>query len=179
MSRYRPPQPKKSPYITRDGYERLLRESQDTWKRRRLVTEALAAAAAEGDRSENAEYLYRKKELREIDRRVRYLETRLPALKVVDDAPGDSSRVFFGAWIDLEDGNGNETSYRIVGSDEFDPARNWISVDAPLARALLGRGLDDHVTHTAPCGTLSYTITGIRYASKDGTSVVRLSGRSS
>lgn len=163
MSRYRPPQPKKSPYITRGGYECLLQESQATWKRRRVVTEALAAAAAEGDRSENAEYIYRKKELREIDRRVRYLETRLPSLKVVDEAPGDRSRVFFGAWIELEDDNGNQTSYRIVGSDEFDPVRNWISVDAPLARALLGKGLDEPVTHTAPRGTLRYTVTGIRY----------------
>ena len=167
MSRYRLPQPKKSPYITRDGYERLLRESQVTWQRRRVVTQALAAAAAEGDRSENAEYIYRKKELREIDRRVRYLETRIPSLKVVDGAPDDTSRVFFGARVDLEDDDGNETSYRIVGSDEFDPVRNWISVDAPLARALLGKGLDDEVTHTAPCGTFRYIITGIHYGPRN------------
>jgi len=167
MSRYRPPQPKRSPYITRDGYERLLAESRATWKHRRVVTEALAAAAAEGDRSENAEYIYRKKELREIDRRIRYLEMRLPTLKVVDDAPDDTSRVFFGAWVDLEDDNGNDTSYRIVGSDELDPVRNWISVDAPLARALIGKSLDDQVTHNAPCGTLSCTVTAIRYESKD------------
>lgn len=163
MSRYRPPQPKRSPYITRNGYERLLEETQAIWKRRRLVAEALTAAAAEGDRSENAEYIYRKKELREIDRRVRYLEVRLPGLKVVDSVPDDTSRVFFGASVDLEDDNGNEISYRIVGSDEFDPEQNWISVDAPLARALLGKGLDEPITHTAPRGTLRYTVTGIRY----------------
>ena len=166
-TRYRPPQPKRSPYITRDGYERLLLESQTIWKRRRVVTEALAAAAAEGDRSENAEYIYRKKELREIDRRVRYLEMRLPGLKVVDGVPDDTSRVFFGAWVDLEDDNGNESSFRIVGSDELDPIRNWISVDAPLARALFGKGLDDQVTHTAPRGTLRYNLIGIRYGSMD------------
>ena len=167
VSRYRPPQPKRSPYITRDGYEHLLAESRATWKRRRVVTEALAAAAAEGDRSENAEYIYRKKELREIDRRIRYLEIRLPGLKVVDNLPEDTSRVFFGAWVDLEDDNGNETSYRIVGSDELDPARTWISVDAPLTRALIGKSLDDQVLHRAPCGTLSCSITAIRYETKE------------
>ena len=128
-----------------------------------MVTEALAAAAAEGDRSENAEYIYRKKELREIDRRIRYLEKRLPSLKVVDETPDDASRVFFGAWVEFEDENGNETSVRIVGSDELDPARNWISVDAPLSQVLIGKGLDDQVTHSAPRGTSTLTVTDIRY----------------
>lgn len=137
MGRYRPPQPKSSPYITPDGFRTLQNESKALWERRREVTVALSAAAAEGDRSENAEYIYRKKELRELDRRIRYLQKRLPNLKVVEHQPDDTERVFFGAWVTLEDDNGAELSFRIVGADEFDPAKRWISVDSPMARALL------------------------------------------
>src|SRR5210317_1277609 len=145
MGRYRPPSPPSSPYITRDGYQALAAELRGLWKRRAEVTRALAAAAAEGDRSENAEYIYRKKELREIDRRVRYLQKRLPALKVVSAPPSDPERVFFGARVTLEDEDGSEVNYRIVGPDEFDTARGWISMDSPMARALMKKCLDDEV----------------------------------
>ncbi|MFP4245333.1 MAG: GreA/GreB family elongation factor, partial [Ectothiorhodospira sp.] len=139
MSRWRPPSPRSSPYITPEGHAALEAELDGLWTRRADVTRHLAAAAAEGDRSENAEYIYRKKELREIDRRIRYLQKRIPDLQVVRDPPADRERVFFGARVTLVDGDGNEVSYRIVGADEFDPERGWISVDAPVARALLGR----------------------------------------
>lgn len=164
MSRYRPPQPKSSPYITPAGYRRLQDELNALWKRRAGVTQALSAAAAEGDRSENAEYIYRKKELREIDRRIRYLQKRLPELQVVDRPPADPARVFFGAWITLEDAAGDTHEYRIVGPDEFDAQQGWISMDSPLARALLKRALDDEVRVETPQGTHDYWVVEIRYA---------------
>ncbi len=167
MGRWRPPQPKSSPYITPEGYEVLQQELKDIWVRRRDVVKALSAAAAEGDRSENAEYIYRKKELREIDRRIRYLQKRLPALRVVSEPPSDPGRIFFGAWVTLEDENGREVSYRIVGPDEFDPARGWISMDAPMARALLGKGLDEEVVIDTASGSARYFILAIRYAAPD------------
>lgn len=163
MGRYRPPAPKSSPYITRAGHENLQGELRQLWKRRGGVTRALAAAAAEGDRSENAEYIYRKKELREIDRRVRYLQKRLPELKVVTDPPTDTLRVFFGAWVTLEDAGGKELTYRIVGADEFDPGKGWISMDSPLARALMRKTLDDEISVETPGSELCYVITGVRY----------------
>ncbi|MES9876921.1 MAG: transcription elongation factor GreB [Candidatus Sedimenticola sp. PURPLELP] len=163
MGRYRPPQPKSSPYITRQGYDRLHEESKALWVRRRDVTKALAAAAAEGDRSENAEYIYRKKELREIDRRIRYLQKRLPDLKVVDNPPSDPERIFFGAWICLEDDDGVEHNYRIVGPDEFDPEKGWISMDSPMAKALIKRALDDEVTVHTPGGVMNYLVVDVRY----------------
>ncbi|MFZ5620895.1 MAG: transcription elongation factor GreB [Pseudomonadota bacterium] len=163
MSRYRPPQPRSSPYITPEGYQRLQDELKALWQRRTGVTQALAAAAAEGDRSENAEYIYRKKELREIDRRIRYLQKRLPDLQVVDRPPGDPNRVFFGAWVSLEDEGGARQEYRIVGPDEFDLRRGWISMDSPLAQALLKRALDDEVRVRTPQGERHYWLTGIRY----------------
>jgi transcription elongation factor GreB len=152
-----------SPYITPEGYARLKDEYEHLWKTRRPdVVRALAAAAAEGDRSENAEYIYRKKELREIDRRVRYLQTRLPQLKVVDRAPADAARVFFGAWVELE-GDEGPRRYRIVGPDEVDAARGYISVDSPLARALLKHGEGDVVEVRLPGGTAGFEIAGVRY----------------
>jgi transcription elongation factor GreB len=164
MSRYRPPQPKSSPYITAEGYQALQDEMDALWKRRHLVTQALAAAAAEGDRSENAEYIYRKKELREIDRRVRYLQKRLPGLKVVRDLPTDRSAVYFGAWVRLEDEAGGESVYRIVGSDEFDLNKGYISMDAPMARALMKKRFDDEVTVNTPEGDKTYFITEVSYS---------------
>jgi len=116
-------------YITKDGYQLLWEESRALWVRRRDVTKALSAAAAEGDRSENAEYIYRKKELREIDRRIRYLQKRLPDLIVVEERPSNPEQIFFGAWVTLEDDAGVEYVYRIVGSDEFDSKKGWISID--------------------------------------------------
>jgi transcription elongation factor GreB len=163
MGRYRPPAPKSSLYISREGYLCLQDELNVLWKRRAEVTKALAAAAAEGDRSENAEYIYRKKELREIDRRIRYLQKRLPALKVVSEPPSDSGRVYFGAWVTLEDENGRELVYRIVGPDEFDPARGWISMDAPMARALMKKALDDEVVVNTAKGAARYFVVGIQY----------------
>ena len=163
MGRYRPPAPKSSPYITREGHQALQQELKVLWKRRAGVTRALTAAAAEGDRSENAEYIYRKKELREIDRRVRYLQKRLPELKVVDEPPADPQRVFFGVRVTLEDEDGQEWVYRIVGADEFDPGKGWISVDSPMARALLKKSLDDEIVVETPNGRAHYTITGVRY----------------
>ena len=163
MARYRPPSPPKSPYITRQGYETLQREQQGLWQTRREVVVHLAAAAAEGDRSENAEYIYRKKQLRELDRRIRYLQKRLPALKVVDSRPADLAQVFFGAWITLETEDGDEIEYRIVGADEFEPKRNWISVDSPIARALLKRRVDDEVEVETPAGRTRLLVLDVRY----------------
>jgi transcription elongation factor GreB len=149
MGRYRAPAPKSSPYITRAGFHALQQELDALWKRRARVTRALSAAAAEGDRSENAEYIYRKKELREIDRRIRYLQKRLPELKVVDARPSNPEQVYFGARVTLEDKDGSTCCYRIVGADEYEPARGWISIDSPMARALLKKTVDDEVTvHT-------------------------------
>jgi len=168
MGRWRPPAAKASPYITPAGHARLQAELKTLWRRRADVTRALAAAAAEGDRSENAEYIYRKKELRELDRRIRYLQKRLPELKIAGAVPpADLGRVFFGAWVTLEDAAGEETTCRIVGPDEFDPAQGWISVDAPLARALLNQPLDAEVRVTTPAGEQRLLITAIRYATPE------------
>lgn len=163
MSRYRPPAPPKSPYISRPGYDRLALELDGLWVRRREVTQALAAAAAEGDRSENAEYIYRKKELRELDRRIRYLQKRLPELTIVDGRPANPDQVFFGARVLLEDAQGNEVSYRILGADEFDPATGAISIDSPMARALLKRHLDEEFRVLTPEGEKTWYVLAIDY----------------
>lgn len=163
MSRYRPPGPEKSPYITRAGMQALEAEQKAIWLKRREVVAALSAAAAEGDRSENAEYIYRKKELRELDRRIRYLQKRLPQLNVVDQKPASSERVFFGATVTLEDEAGKVVTYRIVGPDEFDHMESYISVDSPLAQSLLKRELGDEVEVEVPQGRLVYTIVDISY----------------
>lgn len=167
MGRWRPPQPKKSPYITAEGYETLQSELNGLWVRRKEVTKALSAAAAEGDRSENAEYIYRKKELAGIDRRIRYLQKRLPDLTVVHDKPTNPEQIFFGAWVTLETEDGKETTYRIVGPDEFDPAQGWISIDSPMARALLKKYIDDEVTVETPSGMVEYFIIDVRYTPPD------------
>lgn len=163
MGRYRPPQAPSSPYITPAGYEALQQELKGLWPRRAEVTQALSAAAAEGDRSENAEYIYRKKELREIDRRIRYLQKRLPALQVVGAPPADRNRVYFGAWVRLEEDNGETRVYRIVGADELHARGGHISLDSPLARALLKKTLDEKVTVHTPSGERVYYIAEIRY----------------
>ena len=163
MGRYRPPAPKSSPYITRTGYLALQEELKGLWGRRRVVTAALSAAAAEGDRSENAEYIYRKKELAGIDWRIRYLQKRLPGLKVVDEPPADRERVFFGATVTLEDEDGTTVSYRIVGADEFNPDKGWISMDSPVARALLKKTRHEDVEVNLPDGKVFYNIIAISY----------------
>jgi len=165
MGRYRPPQPRSSLYITADGYECLRVELKALWVRRAEVTKALAAAAAEGDRSENAEYIYRKKELGGIDRRIRYLQKRLPDLKVVTDPPSDPSRIFFGAWVRLEDEAGEEVVYRIVGPDEFDMEKGFISMDSPMAKALIKKGVDDEVEVPIPAGKAIYYVLDVSYQS--------------
>jgi len=167
MGRYRPPAPKSSPYITREGYQSLSNEQKALWKRRTGVTKALTAAAAEGDRSENAEYIYRKKELREIDRRIRYLQKRLPDLNIVAEQPTDPSVIFFGAWVTLEDNEGKHCCYRIVGADEFDPATGWISMDSPMAKALMKKTIDDEVRVDTPEGHCEYTVTAVCYTAPE------------
>lgn len=156
---------KSSAYITADGMFRLNQELSERWSRRREVVQALAAAAAEGDRSENAEYIYRKKELRELDRRIRYLQKRIPDLNVVHDVPDDTERVFFAARVTLETEAGDEVTYRIVGPDEIDHAKGNISVDSPLARALLGKLVDDDVVIRVEAGRKQYSILAIDYQS--------------
>ena len=155
------PRPK---YITPEG-ERVLRdELQYLWKvKRPEVTQAVREAAALGDRSENAEYIYGKKQLREIDRRVRFLSKRLDELTVVDRLPDDREKVFFGAWVTVEDEAGDEQTYRLVGADEFDLNKGYLSINAPLARALIGKRLDDEVSVRTPEGWKSVVVVGIRY----------------
>ncbi|HSG92940.1 MAG TPA: transcription elongation factor GreB [Methylotenera sp.] len=152
-----------SPYITPNGMFLMNQELSERWQRRRVVVQALAAAAAEGDRSENAEYIYRKKELRELDRRIRYLQKRIPDLKVIHDMPDDPERVFFAAYIKLETDDGKEVEYRIVGPDEIDHEKGNISVDSPLARALLGKTVDDEVVIHVADGRKQYFVIAIRY----------------
>ena len=165
MSRWRPPAEKSTALITREGHERLKAELDELWRTRRPeVVKALAAAAAEGDRSENAEYTYRKKQLGEIDRRVRYLSKRLEALRVVDAPPTDQEAVYFGARVELENiATGEVSFYRIVGPDETDASRGYISIDSPLARALLKKRLDDEVEAHLPAGITRLAIIDVNY----------------
>jgi transcription elongation factor GreB len=164
MGRYRPPLPTGSKYITPEGARRLREELDTLWRGERpRVTQAVAEAAAQGDRSENAEYIYGKRRLREIDRRVRFLRKRLEGMVVVEQQPADPDRVFFGAWVALETDDGTESRYRIVGPDEFDMAPGYISMDSPLGRALLGKRLDDEVTAELPGGTRTFVIAAIEY----------------
>ena len=167
MSRWRPPAEKSTALITREGHERLKAELDELWRiRRPEVVKALAAAAAEGDRSENAEYTYRKKQLGEIDRRVRYLSMRLEVLRVVDTPPTDREAVYFGARVELENiATGEVSLYRIVGPDETDAARGYISIDSPLARALLKKRLDDEVEAHLPAGVTRLVIADVSYGS--------------
>lgn len=170
MGRWQPPPPKSTPYITRAGYQRLAAELDTLWRKvRPEVVAALAAAAAEGDRSENAEYTYRKKQLAEIDRRIRYLQKRLPTLKVVDTVPEDTSTIYFGAWIELENvDSGEVVVYRIVGPDETDPHLGWISIDSPLARAALRKREDDEFSARSPRGVLRYLVLRVSYEGPPG-----------
>ncbi len=173
MSRYRPPhhpsRQRGSKFITPVGAQRLKDELDHLWRvLRPQVTQAVQEAAAQGDRSENAEYIYGKRQLREIDRRVRFLRQRLDGMVIVSQPPSDSSRVFFGAWVTLEDDNGVESEYRIVGPDEIDAARGYISMDAPLGRTLLGKRLDDEVRVEVPGGARTYVITAVRYEPSGG-----------
>lgn len=165
MSRWRPPGEKSTALITREGHDRLKAELDDLWRvRRPEVVKALAAAAAEGDRSENAEYTYRKKQLGEIDRRVRYIGKRLQYLRVVEDAPSDPNAVFFGATVEVEHAvTGDTRRYRIVGPDETDAKLGWISIDSPLARAMLKKRIDDEFEAELPGGMQRFFIIDVVY----------------
>jgi transcription elongation factor GreB len=165
MGRYKTPQKPGSKYITPEGKKRLSDEFVFLWRSKRPeVTAALAAAAAEGDRSENAEYIYRKKQLREIDARIHHLKERLEHITVVNSTPDDESRIFFGAWVRLEDDEGAIFDYRIVGPDEFNPAAGLISMDSPLARALMKKTEGDEVVVKRPKGDALFTIVRVQYA---------------
>ena len=164
MTRYRPPTRPGSRYITPAGHARLRAELEQLWRvERPQVTAAVSAAAAQGDRSENAEYTYGKRRLREIDSRVRFLRQRLDGMVVVEQPPSDSRRVFFGAWVELEDAQGNLQRHRIVGPDEFDQAEGYISMDAPLAKALMGKELDAEITVSIAGQERRYIIVSIKY----------------
>jgi transcription elongation factor GreB len=165
--RDRTPRPPSSKYITPSGAKKL-RDELDwlvTVERPR-VTQQVADAAALGDRSENADYIYGKRRLREIDRRLEFLARRVEKLVVVGEAPADPGRIAFGAWVKLEDEDGEEVEYRIVGADEFDPKIGFISVDSPVARALLGKRDGDEVTVQRPKGAATYTVIGVRYEAR-------------
>jgi transcription elongation factor GreB len=169
VTRYRPADKPGSQFITPAGAARLREELDALWKiERPRVTLAVSEAAAQGDRSENAEYTYGKRRLREIDRRVRFLRKRLDGMTIVDKPPTDRSRVYFGAWVTLEDEDGRELRHRIVGPDEFDMAAGYISMDAPLARALMRKGLDEEVRVELPGGARTFVIVEIRYEDGGG-----------
>ncbi|NYT46866.1 MAG: GreA/GreB family elongation factor [Candidatus Methanofishera endochildressiae] len=155
--------PKSSPYITPIGYQRLEQELKNLWQKRKGVVSALSAAAAEGDRSENAEYIYRKKELRGIDSRIHFLQTRMPSLNIISDKPADQDRIFFSAWVLLENDKGDEVLYRIVGADEFEMDKRYISLDSPLAQALLKKTFDDQVQIHNELQKTQYTVFDIQY----------------
>ena len=162
MTRWRPPQERSSPYITPEGYAALGKELKQLWAKRRIVNDALSAAAAEGDRSENAEYIYRKKEQAGIDRRIRYLQKRMPDLKVINQV-GNQQQIFFGANITIENEQGEEVCYRIVGPDETGTQKNYISIDSPLAKGLLKKQVDDEVSILIAGQSKIYLVVGINY----------------
>ncbi len=158
----------KSNYITRQGWQALDLELKYLWREERpKVTQAVSEAAAMGDRSENAEYIYGKKRLREIDCRIRFLSKRLEVLKIVDPAPQQEGKVYFGAWVRLKDEQQEQHIYRLVGPDEFDPVKKWISVDSPVARALIGKQVNDKIKVQTPGGEITYCILAIGYQSLD------------
>lgn len=165
MSRWRPPPPRSTAIITRAGFEKLKSELDHLWRTLRPeVVRALAAAAAEGDRSENAEYTYRKKQLGEIDRRVRYLSKRIPSLQVAEGRPTDREAIFFGAVFEIEHAKTGETlRYRIVGPDETDAKQGWISIDSPLARAALKKRVDEEFEAELPGGRARFVVVAVSY----------------
>ena len=164
MGRWRPPSPRGSRYITPEGAQRMRAEIKHLWEvERPRVTSAVSEAAKLGDRSENADYIYGKKRLREIDSRVRFLTKRLEEITVVDRVPEEREKVFFGAWVTIEDDDENTRTYRIVGPDEFDVKQGLISMDSPVARALLGRRLDDEVDLKIEERWVTFYIVEIRY----------------
>ncbi|CAA0103970.1 Transcription elongation factor GreB [BD1-7 clade bacterium] len=154
----------KAKLITREGYQSLKDELDHLWRVKRPdVTAKVSWAASLGDRSENADYHYNKKLLREIDRRVRYLRKQIENLTVVDYSPQQDGRVFFGAWVDIENDDGDELHFRIVGGDEIYDRKDWISIDSPMARALIKKQVDDEFQVKTPTGLVTWYVTGIRY----------------
>ena len=167
MTRYRPPTKSGSKYITREGELRLKEELNQLWKvERPKVTQQVSEAAALGDRSENAEYIYGKKRLREIDRRVRYLAKRLEEVQVVSQIPSDKTKAFFGSFVSLANQEGNESTYRLVGPDEINPEAGYISIDSPLGKAILGKKVGAKVSIQSTQGALRYQLTKIEYLTK-------------
>ena len=164
MSRWRPPGKTVSKYITPEGELKLTEELEHLWKvERPLVTARVAEAAAQGDRSENAEYIYGKKRLREIDSRIRFLQKRLDGITVVNSIPDDQDIIYFGAFVTVEDEEGEEVEYRIVGPDEFNVAEGKLSMDSPLGKAMLGKQEDDEIRISTPKGVKVYYVSKIRY----------------
>jgi transcription elongation factor GreB len=156
---------KRPRYVTPEGFRRLADEHARIWTELRpKIVREVEAAAALGDRSENAEYLYGKRKLRELDRRLRFLSERMDALTVVDPRPHPSGKAYFGAWVTVEDEDGEEKTYRLVGPDEFDVARGLLSVESPLGRALLGKAEGDVARVARPAGTAELTIVAVRWA---------------
>lgn len=153
-------------YITRAGWQRLKEELDHLWHTARpQATQAVSEAAALGDRSENAEYIYGKKALREIDRRITFLRKRLALLHIVDFHPQQVGKVFFGAWVTLICEQGKTSRYRLVGADEFDLKKNWISINSPVARAVLGKEVNECINLFTPKGKITYRILSIDYQS--------------
>ncbi|MDB6061267.1 MAG: transcription elongation factor GreB [Verrucomicrobiaceae bacterium] len=168
MSRYRPPQRPGSFYITAEGMAALRAELHQLWKiERPQVTNVVHEAAKNGDRSENGDYIYGKRRLREIDSRVRFLTKRLDALEVVELLPSDQGKIYFGAWVTVEDEEGKTQTYRIVGPDEFDLAKNKLSMDSPLARALLGKRIGDDIMFSSPAGERELYIAAVSYKASE------------
>ena len=165
MGRYRPPRPKRSPYITAEGAAKMRAELRELWKvERPQVTQIVHEAAKNGDRSENGDYIYGKRRLREIDSRVRYLTNRLEAATIVADKPRDPSKVIFAAWVTVDaEATGTAQPYRLVGSDEIDPKLNWISIDSPMAQALIGKSIDEDTNVKTPAGDRCFIVTAIKY----------------
>lgn len=158
------PRPKVSNYITVEGEQRLRDELRYLWKvERPEVTQSVSDAAALGDRSENAEYIYGKRRLREIDRRVRHLRKRLEVLTVVNVKPSDTNKIYFGAWVKVEDENGDEHCFRLIGPDEVGEKNGYISIDAPLGRALLGKSASSEVSITTPSGRKLWYVLAVSY----------------
>ncbi|WP_457676838.1 transcription elongation factor GreB [Thiolapillus sp.] len=161
----------KTPLVTREGFRRLQAELDHLWRvERPETTKKVAWAASLGDRSENADYQYNKKRLREIDRRVRYLRKCLERVRVVDYSPEQEGKVFFGAWVEVENDAGEQRRFRIVGYEEIFGRKDYISVDSPMARALLGKEVDDEVLVQTPSGQTRWYVNAIHYEDESSTS---------
>lgn len=164
--RTRPDTSSKPGYITPEGYRRFEQEADRLWNvERPRMAKAVQVAAAEGDRSENAEYQYSKQRLAAIDRRLRFLGQRLKVLTIVDQRPPDDGRVYFGSWVTIEDEQGVDTTYRLVGPDEIDAEKRWISMESPMGKSLMGRHVGDEVTVRRPRGEVTCEIVEVRNTS--------------